>query len=67
MAHETLKEQEIQNVSLLLGMETDFVSLGSGILWGWEQLLYVIYIWEEIQEVLNSREIFAKFFTDSKH
>lgn len=67
MAHETLEEQEIQNVSLLLGMETDFVSLGSSILWGWEQLLYVIYIWEEIQEVLNSREIFAKFFTDSKH
>lgn len=67
MAHETLKEQEIQNVSLLLGMETDFVSLGSSILWGWEQLLYVIYMWEEIQEVLNSREIFAKFFTDSKH
>lgn len=67
MAHETLEEQEIQNVSLLLGMETDFVSLGSSILWGWEQLLYVIYMWEEIQEVLNSREIFAKFFTDSKH
>lgn len=67
MAHETLEEQEIQNVSLLLGMETDFVSLGSSILWGWEQLLYVIYIWEEIQEVLNSHEIFAKFFADSKH
>lgn len=67
MAHETLEEQKFQNVSLLLGMETDFVSLGSSILWGWEQLLYVIYMWEEIQEVLNSREIFAKFFTDSKH
>lgn len=67
MARETLEEQEIQNVSLLLGMETAFVSLGSSILWGWEQLLYIIYIWEEIQEVLSSHEIFAKFFTDSKH
>lgn len=67
MAHETLEEQEIQNVSLLLGMETAFVSLGSSILWGWEQLLYIIYIWVEIQEVLSSHEIFAKFFTDSKH
>ena len=54
MACETLEEQEIQNVSLLLGMETDFVSLGSSILWGWEQLLYIIYIWEEIQEILKS-------------
>ena len=32
MAHETLEGQEIQNVSLLLGMETAFVSLGSSIL-----------------------------------
>ena len=66
MACETLEEQEIQNVSLLLGMETDFVSLGSSILWGWEQLLYIIYIWEEIQEILNSHKIFAKFSTESK-
>lgn len=53
MAFETRGEKEIQNVSIFLGMDTDFVSLGGSILCGWEQLLDIIHIWEEIQEILK--------------
>lgn len=67
MACETLKEKEVQNVSIFLGMETDFVSLGGSSLCGREQLLNIIHIWEEIQEILNSHETFVKTFTASKY
>lgn len=46
---ETLEENEAQENFVFLGKETDFINPGGNICSGWELILSLIHIWEQIQ------------------